>query len=234
MLDRTVRKIIDPWLEIPARFLDQWGISPNAITVGGFLLGMAGCVAIGFQQHELALVLILANRLADGLDGCVARRRGATDVGGNLDIVLDIVFYGGVPFSFAMANADLLLPASFLIYSFMGTSGSFLAYAVIAAKRGVTGDQERRKSFFYSVGLMEGTETVVFFVLFCLFPEHFALLAWIFGGLCWLTVFIRLTTGLLVFRNAPSSSLKHDNGDTSEGAVKITHLDLPKIVPQVR
>jgi len=201
MLDRIARKAIDPCLECPARILERWGVSANAITIGGFALGMAGCVAIVFQHYGLALALILGNRIADGLDGCVARKRGATDAGGFLDIVLDIVFYGGVPFSFAIADPDQLLPACFLVYSFMGTGGSFLACAAISAKRGVTTDVERRKSFFYSVGLMEGTETIIFFVLFCLVPAHFGLLAWIFGSLCWLTVLIRIRTAMLMFND---------------------------------
>lgn len=203
MLDRPVRRLIDPWLDRPAEVLAAARISANAITVIGFFLGMLGCVAIAFHQPLLGLGFILMNRLADGLDGMVARRAGSSDVGGFLDFVLDIIFYGGVPFSFAIADQTLLLPACFLIYSFMGTTGSFLTYAVISAKRGVTSDAEKMKSFFYSIGLMEGTETVIFFVLFCLFPSHFAVLAWTFGVLCWLTILIRVVTGVLVFRGAP-------------------------------
>ncbi len=200
MLDRPVRKLIDPLLEIPAAFLASRRIPANAITVIGFLLGMVSCVAISQQSFGIALALILANRFADGLDGMVARRTHASDLGGFLDIVLDIVFYAGVPFSFALSDSTLLLPACFLIYSFMGTTGSFLAYAAIAAKRGITVDQDGKKSFFYSVGLMEGTETVIFFILFCVFPSHFAPLAWTFGTLCWLTTLIRLITGTIEFR----------------------------------
>jgi phosphatidylglycerophosphate synthase len=200
MLDRPVRKLIDPLLEIPAAFLAARRVPANAITVGGFLLGMLGCVAISQQCFSVALVLILANRFADGLDGMVARRHGSSDVGGFLDIVLDIIFYASVPFGFALAESELLLPACFLIYSFMGTTGSFLAYAAISAKRRVTTDRDGKKSFFYSVGLMEGTETVIFFVLFCLFPGRFSELAWTFGILCWLTTAIRLIMGVIAFR----------------------------------
>ena len=202
MLDRPVRKLIDPLLDIPAKFLAARRISANAITVTGFLLGMLSCVAISRHSYEIALALILANRFADGLDGMVARRTQASDLGGFLDIVLDVVFYAGVPFSFALSDSKLLLPACFLIYSFMGTTGSFLAYAAISAKRGLTTDRDGKKSFFYSVGLMEGTETIIFFILFCLFPSRFAQLAWTFGILCWLTTAIRLTTGTIEFRRA--------------------------------
>lgn len=161
---------------------------------------MAGCVAIGLEHYLVGLGCILANRLADGLDGCVARQTHSTDVGGFLDFVLDVIFYGGVPLAFAVAQSDALLPACFLLYSFLGTTGSFLSYAVISAKRGVVSDREGRKSFFYSAGLMEGSETILFFALFCLLPQRFALLAWIFGGLCWLTVLLRTVSGVFAFQ----------------------------------
>ena len=179
MLDAPVRRQIDPPLNWAAAKLVRLGVGADAVTVGGFAAGAGGCVAIGLKWYTAALVLILLNRLADGLDGAIARspgarRTGATDVGGFLDVVLDTVFYSGVPFAFALSDGALTLPAAFLIYSFVGTGGSFLAFAVIAAKRGMTTAIHGRKSFFYSVGLMEGTETVVFFVLFCLLPQHFA------------------------------------------------------------
>ena len=202
MLDRPVRKLIDPWLEVPAVYLANRRVPANAITFTGFVLGMTGCCAISQKHTLLALCLIAANRLADGLDGMVARRTQASDLGGFLDIVLDLIFYAGVPFAFAVSDPTLQLPAAFLTYSFMGTSGSFLAFAAISAKRGLTSNRDGRKSFFYSTGLMEGTETILFFVLFCLFPAYFAPLAWVFGALCWLTTAIRLVAGIFHFRSA--------------------------------
>ena len=200
MLDAPVRKLIDPPLNWAAARLVRLGVGANAVTVGGFAVGAAGCVAIGLKWYTAALVLVLLNRLADGLDGPIARRTGATDAGGFLDIVLDTIFYSGMPFAFAASDTTLTLPAAFLIYSFVGTGGSFLAFAVIAAKRGMTTAVYGKKSFFYSVGLMEGTETVVFFALFCLLPQHFAVLAWTFGGLCWVTTAVRVASGVVAFR----------------------------------
>jgi phosphatidylglycerophosphate synthase len=216
MLDRPVRRLLDPGLETLAAKIAALGVSANACTVAGFILGMIGCVVISFEQYRLGLALILANRLADGLDGCIARHSRSTDVGGFLDFVLDVLFYGGVPVAFAIAQPTNLLPACFLVYSFMGTTGSFLAYAVIAAKRGVTCDHDGRKSFFYSVGLMEGTETVIFFTLFCLFPHRFALLAWIFAGLCWATVALRIMSGLIVFQDRPTQIAERPQPSSSE------------------
>jgi phosphatidylglycerophosphate synthase len=201
MLDAPVRRLLDPLLERLAGWLHGRGLRADVLTIGGFIVGCAGCAAIAFRQYHLALGLILLNRLADGLDGAVARKSGSTDVGGFLDATLDTLFYSGVPFAFALSDRELALPAAFLIYSFVGTGGSFLAYAIIAGKRGPKAGQTAKKSFYYSAGLMEGTETVGFFVLFCLLPERFAELAWVFGALCWATTVVRIGRGVAVFRN---------------------------------
>ena len=202
MLDGVARKLIDPPLNWTAKRLSSAGLGANAVTVAGFAVGVSGCVAIGFELYSLALVLIAVNRFADGLDGAITRRTGSTDLGGFLDITLDTIFYSGVPFAFAVSRPEFALPAAFLTYSFVGTGGSFLAFAVIAAKRRRTTVRAGKKSFFYSTGLMEGTETVLFLVLACLLPNDFAVLAWTFGGLCWLTTALRIAAGVNVFREA--------------------------------
>jgi phosphatidylglycerophosphate synthase len=203
VLDARIRRAIDPVLDGLGRLLARAGLGANAITVLGFLIGTGAWGALAAGAHLLALALILGNRLADGLDGAVARRNGTTDLGGYLDIVLDFIFYAGVPFFFAVGQPDDALPAAFLAFSFVGTGGSFLAFAAIAAKRGLNTDLRGRKSIYYLGGLTEGTETIVLFVLICLLPDHFALLAWSFGGLCWLTTLGRMGSAILAFRGEP-------------------------------
>lgn len=207
MFDTNIRRKIDPGLDRFAALLIRCGCRANDVTLAGFLVGMSACACIAFQWHLTALVLIGINRLADGLDGAIARRTGSTDLGGFLDIVLDTIFYSGVPFAFAVANQENQLPAAFLIYSFVGTGGSFLAFAVISAKRGVTHDREKKKSFFYSTGLMEGAETIAFFFLFCLWPAHFPRLAWTFAGLCWFTTLLRIGSGVSQFKTENPGSV---------------------------
>lgn len=200
MLDGIARRQIDRPLNALGALLARAGVSANATTIAGFGFGMLACAAIACSWYLAGLALIALNRLADGLDGAIARHSRATDLGGFLDIILDMIFYSGVPFAFALSRPEFALPAAFLIYSFVGTGGSFLAFAVIAAKRDLQTEYHGRKSFYYSAGLMEGTETIIFFVLFCLLPDHFAWLAWLFGGLCWLTTAIRILTGAAIFR----------------------------------
>ena len=145
-------------------------------------------------------MFIALNRVADGLDGALARRLGPTDLGGYLDIVLDFVFYAGVPFFFAVGRPEHGLPAAFLVFSFVGTGSSFLAFSALAAKRGITTEVRGKKTIYYLGGLTEGTETSAVFVLVCMFPEHFAVFAWAFGGLCWLTTATRVYAAVQEFR----------------------------------
>jgi phosphatidylglycerophosphate synthase len=199
VLDGRIRKAIDPALDRVGAAAAALGLSANAVTVAGFLLGAGAWAALAFACYPLALALILLNRAADGLDGAVARHRGATDLGGYLDIVLDFLFYAGVPFFFAVGRPGAALPAAFLVFSFVGTGSSFLAFAAVAAKRGLTTEARGRKSIYYLGGLTEGAETILLFVLICLLPGQFELLAWAFGGLCWVTTACRVAAAAGAF-----------------------------------
>lgn len=206
MFDGRIRKVIDPLLDRVGSTLARLGPGANAITVVGFLIGVGAWVALALSAYLLALGLILLNRIADGLDGAVARRLGTTDLGGFLDIVLDFVFYAGVPFFFAVGRPEVALAAAFLVFSFVGTGTSFLAFATVAAKRGLTTEIRGRKSIYYLGGLTEGAETIGLFVLICLLPDRFALLAWIFGGLCWITTASRIVAAVEAFRVEPADT----------------------------
>jgi phosphatidylglycerophosphate synthase len=192
MLDHIVRPYIDPPLNRMGRVLARAGVSANAVTLGGFAVGLLAIPAIAAGQYLAALALILANRLSDGLDGAVARVRGPTDLGGYLDIVCDFILYSGWAFAFALADPGHAVPAAFLMLSFMGTGSSFLTYAIFAAKRGVTTEIRGSKSLYYMGGLTEGTETILIFVLFCLLPQYFAALAYAFAAACWITTISRM------------------------------------------
>jgi phosphatidylglycerophosphate synthase len=199
MLDAAVRRVIDPPLDRIGRRLAAADVSANAVTLGGFAVGLLAVPALALQWYGAALALILLNRLADGVDGAIARHTKLTDFGGYLDIACDFIFYAAVVFGFALADPANALPAAFLILAFVGTGTSFLAYAVMAAKRGMTTAAQGRKSLYYLGGLTEGTETVAVFVAFCLFPAAFAWLAYGFGALCWLTTVSRMLAARSAF-----------------------------------
>ncbi len=206
MLDAGLRRAIDPLLKPVAATLVRLGCSANALTVVGFVLGVGAWIALACESHLVALGFILSNRLFDGLDGLVARLSKPTDLGGFLDIVLDFLFYSGVPFFFAVGRPEQALAAAYLIFSFVGTGSSFLAYAAIAAKRGAIEMPQPNKAIHYLGGLTEGGETIGLFAVICLFPASFAVCAWIFGSLCWLTTLTRIAAGVGAFRSSQNPS----------------------------
>lgn len=197
MLDAYFRKIIDPPLSRLAQRALVAGLSANRVTVAGCLCGMICFLFLAQQAYAGALLFLALSRLCDGLDGAMARSdgKGATDRGGFIDIVCDFVFYAGFPFFFAVGRPDVALTAAFLIFSFMGTGSAFLAYGVMAAKRGLNHERNGKKSFFHLQGLAEGSETIIAFVLICLLPSHFTAIAVIFGIMCWITAAGRIRQG---------------------------------------
>ena len=199
MFDAALRPWIDRCLDPVGRGLARLGVSANAVTWFGFMLGIAAAVAAAFGATLAAALLILGNRLCDGLDGAVARAGGASDLGAYLDITLDFIFYSAVPFGLALANPDHALAAAFLMFSFVGTGSSFLAFAIIAQKRGISTEARGKKGFFYLGGLTEGGETIIFLLVVVLFPQSFMPLAWIFGSLCWITTGTRIWSAIAQF-----------------------------------
>lgn len=200
MFDARLRPLIDPALNRMGEALARRGVSANQVTAAGAACGVLAGLAIGLGHPLVGLALILASRLLDGLDGAVARHRGATDLGGYLDIVCDYVFYLAIPLGFGFAAPANLPFALVLTASFTLTAVSFLAYATLAAKRGLETQAHGLKSFFYSTGLAEGGETLLAFVLMCLWPAGFPIIASVFAALCILTVIQRSLIASRVFR----------------------------------
>lgn len=203
MFDSKIRPYIDPPLNAAADALARTKLTANHITLTGFGFSLCAFAALAFTHYGAALCFILASRLMDGLDGALARiRHNESDLGAFLDTVSDFIFYGGFVFFFAVGKPETALAAAFLIFSFMGTASSFLAYAIIAAKRGDNHNRQGKKSFYYLSGITEGSETIIFFVLMCLFPGAFVPLAILFGFLCWLTTMSRIGQAVNDFKNS--------------------------------
>jgi phosphatidylglycerophosphate synthase len=200
MFDALLRPLIDPVLDRMGAALVRVGIGANPVSLAGAASGALAGVAIGLGQPLAGLVLVLASRLLDGLDGAIARVKGPTDFGGYLDIVSDYVFYLAVPLGFGLAAPGNLPFALLLVATFTLTAVSFLAYAALAAKRGLETRAHGLKCFFYSTGLAEGAETLLAFILMCLWPAGFPVIASIVAGLCLLTVIQRSVIAWRVFR----------------------------------
>jgi len=200
VLDAKLRPLIDPPLNALGRLIASVGIGANSVTMAGMILGLGAAIMIA-QSHVLSgLALIMLSRVFDGLDGAVARATKITDFGGYLDIVADFTFYIAVPVGFAFASPENMPFALLLVASFTLTGISFLSFAVLAAKRGLETADHGQKSFLYNTGLAEGAETIAAFVLMCLFPGHFAIIASIYAIMCLLTVIQRSIAAFITFK----------------------------------
>ncbi len=207
MLDRRASALIAPAVQALAQRAARMGLSANTLTFLAFAVGIFASILIAAlalptaQNTVFALFFLLLSRLLDALDGAVARLTQATDRGGFLDIALDMLFYASVPLAFAVREpAANALPAAVLLAAFIGTGTSFLAYAAVAEKRKAqdplwASKAASGKTILFLGGLTEATETLLFFAAMCIWPEHFAPLAYAFAALCGVTIFTRLLAG---------------------------------------
>ena len=200
MFDRRWQPVLQAAYRKPAKGLARIGVSADALTLAGGALGLASAACVGWHAFGVALALFLVSRILDGLDGAVARLVGRTDRGAFLDIALDLVVYASIPLGFAFANpAQNALAAGVLLFGFMGTATSFLAFAAVAGRRGVVADAFPNKGIHYLGGVTEGGETIGFFAVMCLWPGWFAWLAWLFAALCLVTTVTRWCWGWQAF-----------------------------------
>lgn len=209
MFDTRLRPLIDPPLDKMAQLAGRAGISANQLSFAGLILAALSAAAIVLGLFALAFVLVVLNRLADGLDGALARRQGPTALGGYYDIVFDFWFYGAVPLAFALydpgANA---VAAALLIASFYANGATFLAFSAIAPGRGLWTEAQGKKAIYYFAGLAEGAETIAVFLAMCAFPRAFAFIAMGFALLCFLSAAVRTLSVrvALAEEGAPSAS----------------------------
>ena len=178
-LSASMRKYMD----ILASKLAKLGVPANVVSILGFFIGLLAINFISMQVYVWGLVLILVNRLFDGLDGAIARKTKITDYGVFLDAVLDYVFYAGVIFAFALANpTQNAVAAAFLLFAFMSSACALLAYGVVAHKSNQSYEL-LNNSPFYLGGFAQGFETLLALVLMCILPGWFLQIAIIFGVL---------------------------------------------------
>ncbi len=196
MLDRIALRGLAPLLTPLARGLVGLGVGANAITLAAFVVGIAAALLIASSLPLWGLAVLLLSRLLDGLDGTVARLTRTSDRGAFLDITLDFLVYAAVPLAFAVAQpAANALPAAVLLAAFIGTASSFLAFSVLAERRGLKSSDYPSKGIYYLGGLTEASETLLCFALMCLWPQHFAWWAYGFAAMCVATIVTRVIAG---------------------------------------
>ncbi len=192
MLDSALRAQLAPSLDRVAGRLEEAGVRPAGVTGVGLVVGIGACLAAALAVWPVALVAWLANRALDGLDGPLARRRGATDFGGVLDFVADFVVYGGFVVAVAIAVPDARVACAALLAAYLLNNVAQLSFASLVEKQRLGFGDER--SLRLTPGLTEGTETILAYVAFCLFPGDARWVAWIFTAMVLFTVGQRLVT----------------------------------------
>ncbi len=215
MLDQAIRARLGPRLDRAAGGLASTGISPGALTATGLLAGVGACVAAATTAWDVALVLWLVNRLLDGLDGALARRRGATELGGLLDFVADFVVYAGFVVGVAIADPSARLACVVLLATYLVNNVALLSFSSMIERLGLSFGDER--ALRLTTGLAEGAETIVVYTLFCLLPGASEVIAWAFAGLVALTAVQRVAHAVRTLPRrsaldpqAPSASRQSD------------------------
>ncbi len=194
MFDHLLRGFKDRLLAPLAMVLR--GVAPNVLTLVAFVLGIAAALMAWQGAWIAGLLLWLANRTTDGLDGTVARlAERQTDFGGYLDILLDFVVYAAIPVGFAIQSAEriVLIWAVVLEAAFFVNACSWMYLSAVLEKRAsgarATGELT---SVTMPPALVAGFETVVFFSLFFLFPTHLTTLFAAMSGLVSINIIQRL------------------------------------------
>ncbi|MGD9734046.1 MAG: CDP-alcohol phosphatidyltransferase family protein [Solirubrobacterales bacterium] len=196
MLDQATRASLAPALDRGAEALERLGVRAGTLTGIGLLIGVGACVAAALGVWILALVLWLANRTLDGLDGPLARRTGASALGGLLDFVADFVVYSGFIVGVAIAEPEARLACLVLLATYLVNNVALLSFSSLVERLDLSYGDER--SLRFTAGLAEGTETIVVYVLFCLFPGAAEEIAWGFAGLVALTALQRVALAVKV------------------------------------
>ena len=184
MFDSALRPLLDRPLARAAAVLDRPWLSPDQITVAGLVLGLGSAATAATQLWWVSLALWLLSRVADGLDGSLARLRrdrsprggagpGAhSGAGGFLDITADFIVYGatvvGVAIGATAGQGAPWWPFLLVLLTYYVNGTAFLAFSSIAERTGRTIEDGRSLSFLG--GLAEGTETIAVHSLWLLLP----------------------------------------------------------------
>lgn len=180
-----------PWqkffFEPCAKTCNRLGLRPNHLTYAAMLFGILCAYALSCGHQFLAIMCLLLSGLCDATDGTLARLQNHTsDSGCLLDITGDRLVEASVVvglYCYAPATRGLL--CLILLSSFYLCITTFLL-------SGIFEKNQSNKSFHYSAGLIERSETFAFFVIVIIWDQSFFISTMIFSGLVFFTAFKRL------------------------------------------
>jgi phosphatidylglycerophosphate synthase len=199
MFDNTLRPLKD---RLTSPLADAVGrrLAPDTVSWLAFVAGLGCAASLGLGYHWLALALWLLNRLLDGLDGLIARRsRRSSDAGGYLDIMLDFIVYATLPLAMAWSEPALTWPVAVLLGVFYINSASWMYLSALLEKRGA-GAATRGEATSVSMpkGVIEGSETIVFYTLLIVIPSWRVIVMFLFAFLTLTGALVRFVQGMTI------------------------------------
>jgi hypothetical protein len=175
MRDTASRRWIDVPLDAAARRLGALNLPASAVTVTGFVAGLAAIACIAYGHAWVGLAFLVLNRVLDALAVAAARESHAESFGSVPNATLGTVVLTGIPFAFALAEPSQAVAASFLICALAVAS-----VARIAAPKSS------------GLDLAESVVVLVAFAFACLLPERFSLAAYVLGVLAFVAAGVRI------------------------------------------
>ncbi len=143
----------------PVVRLAMWlRLTPNEITVAGFVTVLAAAALVAVGQLLAGAALLVAGSLLDAVDGALARATGGTSAFGSfldstLDRAAEAILYGGIVAYYLRVSADPIGP---VLLALTALAGSFMVSYTRAKAEGI--------GLSASVGLAPRAERLVLIV----------------------------------------------------------------------
>lgn len=194
MLPAMLAPHVTPYLERLAQWVVARGITANALTLISFLAAIGVMAAIGLHIYWLGIVMLLINRVCDGIDGIVARLHAAqhdgrlSPFGTFADTLTDIFLYGGIVFAFVLGTPSFAMAGTFLLFTWLLSAFASLAFDIEAESKGLAEEHRTRNALLFFDGVSSQVEMTIVLTLMCVFPAYFPAIAAIYGVVCLLTV----------------------------------------------
>ena len=124
----------------PVVRLAMWlRLTPNEVTVGGFVIVLAAAALVAVGQLLAGAALLLTGSLMDAVDGALARATGGTSAFGSfldstLDRAAEAIVYGGIVAYYLRVSTDPIGP---VLLALAALAGSFMVSYTRAKAEGI-------------------------------------------------------------------------------------------------
>lgn len=203
MIDQPFRNMLPQFTGPLIRVYQQFGLTPNHITLGALGLALIAtlCTAAGWTW--LALFFWWVGRLFDGTDGIYARAtQQATPFGAFLDIVCDMASYSMMLFGFGVLYPEIGSHWQIMMFLYVLCITGALSLGAIEREQHLASGDNR--GIRLAAGLAEGGETGIAYTLFLLFPAQINWLAKLWILVLLTTVVARAVLAKRILSQTPS------------------------------